>query len=96
MDVPDADRLDGSAMMRLTPSRCSVAPAPASADAHLRDAPPLHLEHLHGQIVHLEGFADVRHAAEVRQQVAAERLESFALDFHAQPIASPRPRSPCR
>ena len=50
------------------------------ADAHLVDAPPLGVENLDGQAVHLEFFADRRHAAEVRQQIAADGLETFALD----------------
>ena len=40
-----------------------------------------------GQVVDLERLADVRHPAEVRQQVAADVSKPFALDLDAQPIA---------
>src|SRR5688572_14531615 len=54
--------------------------------ADLGDASPLDLEHLHREIVHVERLADVRHAPEVRQQVAAECLEALALDAHAEAV----------
>ena len=48
--------------------------------ADLVDPPPLGVEHFDAQAVDLEPLADRRHAAEVRQEVAADGLEPFALD----------------
>src|ERR1051325_560221 len=58
-----------------------------AAHAHARDAAPLHFQHFPREVVDLERLADVRHAAEMRQQVAAQRLEPLALDRDAQAIA---------
>src|SRR5205814_9556893 len=57
----------------------------ASGHAHFVDAPPLHVEHLDAQPVDLEALADLRHAPDAREQVAAERLEALTLDPDAEP-----------
>src|SRR6185436_9491182 len=54
-------------------------------DAHAVDAPALGVEHFDAQPVDLEPLADGRHAADVVHQIAADRLESLALDLDAQP-----------
>ena len=55
-------------------------------DPHLVDAPALGVEHLDGQAVDVEPLAHRRHAAEVREQITADRLESLALDVHVEPL----------
>src|SRR5687767_14144372 len=58
-----------------------------TAGAHFGDAPPLDFQHLELQLTHLDALADVRHASEVRQQEATDRLEALALDLDAEPVA---------
>ena len=67
---------------------CSVSSAVASllVDPHLVDPPALGVEHLDAQAVELEALADRRDAADVRQQIAADGLEPFALDLDVQPL----------
>ena len=74
----DASRLRRSASV--VPC-LGLAAGELPADPHLVDPPPLGLEHLDAQPVDVEALADGRHAAEVRQQVAADGLEPFALDL---------------
>src|SRR5436305_10669100 len=50
-------------------------------DAHAVDPPPLDFEHLDREPVDLEALADRGHAADAREQIAADRLEAFALDL---------------
>src|ERR1044072_1312919 len=57
-----------------------------AAQTDLGDAPALHLDHLHVEAVDLKPLADVRHAAKVREQVAADGFEALALDLDAEPI----------
>src|SRR4051812_33947106 len=55
--------------------------------AHFGDPAPLDFEHLDRELVHLESLADVRHTAEMREQIAAKRLKSLALNLDAETIA---------
>ena len=66
------------------------------AHADLVDAAALGFEHLDAQAVELERLADRRHAAELRQQVAADGLESLRLDLDAEPLAHLVDVRPCR
>ena len=58
----------------------------ALRDADFRDAPPLGVQHFDGQAVDVEALADRRHAAETREQVAADGLEALALDVDVEPL----------
>src|SRR5687768_6191341 len=62
-------------------------PARAAPDPHFGDAASLHLEHFHREVVHVEGLADVRHVAQVREKIPAERFEPLALNLNAEAIA---------
>src|SRR4029079_2512638 len=55
------------------------------ADTHAHDATALGLEHLDVETVEIELLPDHGHAAELRQQVAADRAEALARDVDAQP-----------
>src|SRR6266513_3798518 len=49
----------------------------AAAQADFGDAPALDLDHLHIEAIDLKTLADVRHAAKVREQVAADGFEAL-------------------
>src|SRR4051794_17447938 len=55
-------------------------------DAHPVDPPPPDLEHLNREPVDAEPVADRGHAADAREQIAADGLEAFALDLDAEPL----------
>src|SRR5215212_8271772 len=57
-----------------------------STHSHLVDPPPLRVEDLDDEAVHLERFADRRHPTEMRHQIAADGLEPFALDVDVQAL----------
>ena len=64
----------------------------AAAQADLRNPAALDLEHLDVEAVDLEALADVRHPAEMREQVAADGFEPFALDLDAEAVLALRRR----
>src|SRR4051812_5520046 len=57
------------------------------SDPHLVDAAALGLEHFDRQAVDLERLADRRHAADPRQDIAADRLEAPGLDLEVEALA---------
>jgi DNA-binding NtrC family response regulator len=57
-------------------------------DAHLAHAAALGIEHLHVQAVDVEGLPYRGDVPEVTQEKTADRLESFALDRHMQPLGN--------
>src|SRR5215471_7472293 len=57
------------------------------AEAHLVDAATLGLEHFDVQAVELERFAHGGHAAQAREDVAADGPEALRLDLEVEAIA---------
>src|SRR2546421_3415492 len=55
-------------------------------DPHLVDTAALGIENLNAEAIDVKALADGRHAADLREQVAADGLESFALDLNVQSI----------
>src|SRR5262247_1025279 len=58
----------------------------AAAEADLGDTSTFDLEYLDVETVDLEAFADIWHSSQMRQQVPADRFETFALDVHAESV----------
>src|SRR5688500_14893149 len=58
----------------------------AAPDAYLRDPPALDFQHFDRELIHVERLPDVRHTAQVGEQIAAERFEALALYLDAEAI----------
>src|SRR5687767_11180293 len=82
----------GRPMRAMVPHRMAGEPrlllgSGPAAHAYLGDPAPLDFQHLDRQLARLEGLPDVGHPAQLRQQVAAEGLETLTLDGDAQPVS---------
>src|SRR5207247_1806689 len=64
--------------------RFRVVRGDALGDADLVDPASLDVQDFDVEAVDVEPLADGRHASDPREQIAADRLEAFALDFHGK------------
>ena len=89
--VGPADQRDEPALHPAGSAARRLRHQPAHADAI--DAPPFGLEHLDRQAVDLEGLANGRHAADVREQIPAHGLVALALDVESSTALRARARA---
>src|SRR5262245_39032745 len=61
--------------------------ASVAHDPDLVDAAALDFQHVDGQAVDLDAFADGRHASEMIEQISSDRLKALAFDLYPQTLA---------